>query len=590
MRAFIAGTELGAKVGSMAGKGNLNGLEVWEIDRRNWVPSERRRKQGTKRVSSDRSRPEWVGSAQTARSCSQFGAAMGNCGPVPSQMESVSFSFNTEMEGKRMEMNLHGEVAQDFHHLVKERIIEQYRLRSRSEEAQGSVDEREGWSMDGVKTECEQMKTKGVWTYGEIAQPRSHFVKERHSMNIQSTDNIPMLVQPRQERGDQTLGFGRDTTGSIVYRHSFSSLPNATESVQYKLAGSHAIRSALTRPDIPEVTHRTQAVNPTTVKHWFDAVKQRVVDAGVPPDHQFAIDETGFWIDHGPKTQVISGGQSRRFWAILASILTTILTLILEFFFPSTSSRIVSRIVVRIAHLNSTLTATIGRRGAHNTQKRGGGSRESITFIVTIHGDGGQLIPTIIFKGVKLLKHWGRVNPLAAKSLVGGVRSLCVMGFEFSSCPFRRLCELMPKVEVLELVWASICLFNLVATGEELWPNIGLIVPRLEVVTKWEPKWYQYVRLGLTEIFCISHTICFAALAMAQIPVPGMDWDMVVLLKNNIPNANPGTVNIAYVCFNKSYSGVHWAFVDLTFRCKRWSGLTRSLAGYPLCLLREYGA
>jgi hypothetical protein len=33
----------------------------------------------------------------------------------------------------------------------------------------------------------------------------------------------------------------------------------------------------------------------------------------------------------------ISGGQSRRFWAILASILTTILASILEFFFSSTS-------------------------------------------------------------------------------------------------------------------------------------------------------------------------------------------------------------------------------------------------------------
>ncbi|KAJ7337707.1 hypothetical protein DFH08DRAFT_813029 [Mycena albidolilacea] len=31
----------------------------------------------------------------------------------------------------------------------------------------------------GLKTECKQMKTKGVRTYGEMAQPRSHFVKER---------------------------------------------------------------------------------------------------------------------------------------------------------------------------------------------------------------------------------------------------------------------------------------------------------------------------------------------------------------------------------------------------------------------------
>jgi hypothetical protein len=33
-------------------------------------------------------------------------------------------------------------------------------------------------------------------------------------------------------------------------------------------------------------------------------------------------------------------------------------------------------------------------------------------------------------------------------------------------------CELMPKVEVLELVWASTCLFNLITMGKELWPNM----------------------------------------------------------------------------------------------------------------------
>jgi hypothetical protein len=31
----------------------------------------------------------------------------------------------------------------------------------------------------GLKAECEQTKMKGVRTYGEMAQPRSHFVKER---------------------------------------------------------------------------------------------------------------------------------------------------------------------------------------------------------------------------------------------------------------------------------------------------------------------------------------------------------------------------------------------------------------------------
>ncbi|KAJ7369159.1 hypothetical protein DFH08DRAFT_796951 [Mycena albidolilacea] len=35
----------------------------------------------------------------------------------------------------------------------------------------------------GLKTEWEQMKTKGVRTYGEMAQPRRHFVKERLTKN-----------------------------------------------------------------------------------------------------------------------------------------------------------------------------------------------------------------------------------------------------------------------------------------------------------------------------------------------------------------------------------------------------------------------
>jgi hypothetical protein len=106
---------------------------------------------------------------------------------------------------------------------------------------------------------------------------------------------------------------------------------------------------------------RAQAVNPTTVKHWFDAVENRVVRAGIAADHQFAMDETGFMEGQAHKVRVI------------------------------------------------------GKRGAHNTYKWAGGSWKSITAMVPICGDGTALIPTIIFKGVKLLKRWGDVNPLAAK-------------------------------------------------------------------------------------------------------------------------------------------------------------------------------
>jgi hypothetical protein len=57
----------------------------------------------------------------------------------------------------------------------------------------------------------------------------------------------------------------------------------------------------------------------------------------------------------------------------------------------------------------------IGRRGAHTTYKRNGGSRKSVTVLVTICADGTVLTPTMTFKGVKLLKRWGEVNPLKAK-------------------------------------------------------------------------------------------------------------------------------------------------------------------------------
>ncbi|KAJ7754730.1 hypothetical protein B0H14DRAFT_2635397 [Mycena olivaceomarginata] len=55
----------------------------------------------------------------------------------------------------------------------------------------------------GLKTECEQMKTKGVWTYGEMAQPRSHFVKERliHNHWVTGIDRQLMAAVTAERRG-----------------------------------------------------------------------------------------------------------------------------------------------------------------------------------------------------------------------------------------------------------------------------------------------------------------------------------------------------------------------------------------------------
>ncbi|KZP07055.1 CENP-B protein, partial [Athelia psychrophila] len=87
-------------------------------------------------------------------------------------------------------------------------------------------------------------------------------------------------------------------------------------------------------------------------------IKREVVDKGIQPENQYGFDESNFIM-----------GQARK---------------------------------VRVT----------GRRGAKNTYSQQGGSRQSVTVMVTICADGSALTPTAIFKGTKLLKRWGDVNPL----------------------------------------------------------------------------------------------------------------------------------------------------------------------------------
>lgn len=106
---------------------------------------------------------------------------------------------------------------------------------------------------------------------------------------------------------------------------------------------------------------RARAVNPNTVRSWLEMIKREVVDKGIQPENQYGFDESNFIM-----------GQARK---------------------------------VRVT----------GRRGAKNTYSQQGGSRQSVTVMVTICADGSALTPTAIFKGTKLLKRWGDVNPLEIK-------------------------------------------------------------------------------------------------------------------------------------------------------------------------------
>ncbi|RDB16220.1 hypothetical protein Hypma_003112 [Hypsizygus marmoreus] len=105
---------------------------------------------------------------------------------------------------------------------------------------------------------------------------------------------------------------------------------------------------------------RASAVNPNTVASWFRAVEEHVVKPQIPVENHYGMDESNFQM---------SQFQKRRYYA---------------------------------------------SKRARNVYSRQGGNRGSVTVIVTICGDGKTLPPTVIFKGVKLMKRWGRINPIEA--------------------------------------------------------------------------------------------------------------------------------------------------------------------------------
>ena len=106
----------------------------------------------------------------------------------------------------------------------------------------------------------------------------------------------------------------------------------------------------------PLDSKRARALNPDVVKHWFDLVKEFIVDKEIKEYNIYGMDESGF-----P---------------------------------PSNQGR----------------QKVIGRRAAKGQHKQGGADRENVTAIVTICADGTALTPTVIFKGQNIMAKWGENN------------------------------------------------------------------------------------------------------------------------------------------------------------------------------------
>ncbi|KAF5378013.1 hypothetical protein D9757_009862 [Collybiopsis confluens] len=101
---------------------------------------------------------------------------------------------------------------------------------------------------------------------------------------------------------------------------------------------------------------RAQSLNPAAVDHWFELVKEQIVEAGVKPENTYGMDESST-----PRGNV-------------------------------TKERVA------------------GARGTKTQHRTGGANRENITSVVTICADGTTLNPTVIFKGQNLYTKWSENN------------------------------------------------------------------------------------------------------------------------------------------------------------------------------------
>jgi hypothetical protein len=105
---------------------------------------------------------------------------------------------------------------------------------------------------------------------------------------------------------------------------------------------------------------RARAVNPHTIKAWFDLLEQILIEFDIQPHTTWGADETGFGIGVGLTERVL------------------------------------------------------GIKGQKNQYRQRSGVRENVTVMVTIGADGTSIPPLVIFRGQHFLVKWLQNNPVDA--------------------------------------------------------------------------------------------------------------------------------------------------------------------------------
>lgn len=191
-------------------------------------------------------------------------------------------------------------------------------------------------------------RVKGKRTQAEYAASRQKLTVAQERV----------LVEFIKESADR--GFPLNHESIIMYGNA---ILQATQGLDAEL-GRQWIWAFLDRHEAELQTHwskpldsqRARALNPEVTAGWFELVKKFIVDAGVPAENIYGMDESGFPPSHQGKERVV------------------------------------------------------GNRGTKTQHKQGGANRENVTALVTICADGSVLKPMIIYKGKNIMKKWGENN------------------------------------------------------------------------------------------------------------------------------------------------------------------------------------
>lgn len=182
------------------------------------------------------------------------------------------------------------------------------------------------------------------------------FNQTKHKLTLEDERQLTSLIQLSSNRG---ILFTREDI-----RQAVNTLLKKCGGSNYEPAGKQFVQRYLDR-HYHELktyqskhldTQRADSLNPTAVREWFNIIENEIVKKQIAPELVYGMDESGF------------------------------------------------------PPANDKSFTVIGGLGKKIQPRRGGGSRENVTALVTICADGTSLKPLVIFKGRYLMSKWTENN------------------------------------------------------------------------------------------------------------------------------------------------------------------------------------